>query len=32
MNNLVNLILGAVIMLIEDDRQQKDESEKNAKY
>ena len=32
MNDLVNLILGAVIMLIEDDRQQKDESEKNAKY
>lgn len=32
MNDLVNLILGAVIMLIEDDGQQKDESEKNAKY
>ena len=32
MNDLVNLILGAVIMLIEDDSQQKDESEKNAKY
>ncbi len=32
MNDLVNLILGAMIMLIEDGRQQKDESEKNAKY